>query len=124
MSFSNGGTIAHRVRRAYQTRTTATKILMQKRKLTPHQILAQLENLVSKLKVQSPEFSDLDSSVLPSHSEGSAYVIDISKGRFTRRVTVDLKSIERLQSAHFDANLSQEIRNAMRIVARWVQDRK
>ncbi|HEV2521403.1 MAG TPA: hypothetical protein VGT24_03400 [Candidatus Acidoferrales bacterium] len=96
---------------------------MQQQILSKNQILAQLENLVSKLKRQSPDFSDLDASVLPGSSGGSSYVIDISKGRYAQRVTVNLKAIERLQTAHSDANLSQEIRNAMRTVARWVRER-
>jgi hypothetical protein len=97
---------------------------MQQRILTQGQILTQLENLISKLKRQSPDFSDLDASVLPSSSGGSSYVIDISQGRFAQRVTVDLRTIERLQTAHSDANLTQEIRNAMRTVARWAHERE
>ena len=97
---------------------------MQQRILTQNQILTQIENLIAKLKRQSADFSDLDSSVLPGSSGGSSYVIDISKGRFAQRVTVDLRMIERLQSARFDATLSQEIRNAMRTVARWAHERE
>ena len=97
---------------------------MQQRTLTQNQIITQLENMISKLKRQSPDFSDLDSSVLPGSSGGSSYVIDISKGRYTQRVTVDLRMIERLQTAHSDANLAQEIRNAMRTVARWAHERE
>lgn len=97
---------------------------MQQPKLRQDQVLAQLQNLVSRIKTQSLDFSDLDFSVLPSSSAGSSYVIDISKGRFGQRVTVDLRMIERLQTAHSDANLAQEIRNAMRTVARWAHERE
>jgi hypothetical protein len=96
---------------------------MQPRVLMQRQILLQLENLISKLKSQSPEFSDVDCSVLPGYAGGSFYIIEISQGRFNRRVTVDLRMIEHLQSAQFDSNLSQEIRNAMRTVARWASER-
>ena len=95
---------------------------MQQRTLKQHQIVAQLENLFSKLKLQSPEFYDLDCSILPDAAGGSSYVIDISKGHFSRSVTVDLRTLE--QSGRLDSNLSQEIRNAMRTVARWAHDRK
>jgi hypothetical protein len=97
---------------------------MQERIITQRQILAQLENLVSKVKLQSPEFSDLDCSVFPSDTGVNSYVIDISEGRFARRVNVNPMTVQHLQSEHFDSNLSQEIRNAMRTVARWAHERK
>ena len=97
---------------------------MQQRTLMQRQILVQLENLISKLKLQSPEFSDLDCIILPGYAGGSSYVIEISQGRFSRRVIVDPRMIEHLQSAQFDANLLQEVRNAMRTIARWVSERK
>jgi len=97
---------------------------MHQRTLTQHRILAQLENLVSKVKLQSPEFSDLDFSVFPGPSGVNSYVIDISEDRFSLRVIVEPIAVKNLQSPHFDSSLSLEIRNAMRTVARWAQDRK
>ena len=97
---------------------------MRERILTQHLILTQLENLVSKLKLQSPEFSDLDCSVFPSETAAHSYVIDISEGRFARRVIVNPITVKQLQSAQFDSNLLQEIRNAMRTVARWAHESK
>jgi hypothetical protein len=99
-------------------------VLMQERILTQHLILTQLENLVSKVKLQSPEFSDLDCSVFPSETAAHSYVIDISEGRFARRVIVNPITVKHLWSAQFDSNLLQEIRNAMRTVARWANERK
>src|SRR5690242_18524129 len=96
---------------------------MQQRILMQRQILVQLENLLSKLKSQSPEYSELDCSILPGHAGGSSYVIEISQGRFSRRVIVDPRMFEHLQSAQLDSNLLQEVRNAMRTVARWASDR-
>jgi hypothetical protein len=97
---------------------------MQERILTQRLILTQLENLVSKVKLQSPEFSDLDCRVFPSETVAHSYVIDISEGRFARRVIVNPITVKHLQSAQFDSNLLQEIRNAMRTVAKWANERK
>jgi hypothetical protein len=97
---------------------------MHRRTPTQHLILTQLENLVSKLTLQSPEFSNLDYSVFPSETAAHSYVIDISEGRFARRVIVDPITVKHLQLAQFDSNLLQEIRNAMRTVARWANERK
>ena len=97
---------------------------MQERIFTQHLIRTQLENLVSKVKLQSPEFSDLDCSVLPSETVAHSYVIDISEGRFARRVIVNPITVKHLQTAQIDSNLLQEIRNAMRTVARWANERK
>jgi hypothetical protein len=87
-------------------------------------ILAQLENLISKLKLQSPDFADLDLRVYPGHAGRCSFVIDVSKGRFARRVIVDPKTAKHLQPEHFDSNLAREVRTAMLTVARWAQDRK
>jgi hypothetical protein len=95
---------------------------MQQRTLKQRQIVVQLENLVSRLKSQSPEFYDLDISILPDYAAVSSYVIDVSKGRFSRRIIVDLRTIE--QSGRLDSTMSQEIRNAMRTVTKWADDRK
>ena len=97
---------------------------MHRRTPTQHLILTQLENLVSKLKLQSPEFSDLEFSVFPGPPGVISYVIEISEGRFSRRVIVEPMVVKNLQSPHFESSLSLEIRNAMRTVARWAQDRK
>jgi hypothetical protein len=87
-------------------------------------VVAQLENLVSRVKWQSPDFSDLDVLVYQAHAQDSSYVIDISKGRFVRHVTVDSKTVQHLQSEHFDSTLTREIRLAMLTVARFSQYRK
>jgi hypothetical protein len=97
---------------------------VEQQKLRGDLILAPLENLVSRLKLQSPDFSDLDFRVYPAQAGRSSLVIDISKGRFARRVTVNPKTAQHLQPEHFDSNLSREVRTAMLTVARWAQDRK
>ena len=95
---------------------------MQQRTLKQRQIVVQLQNMVSKLKLQSPEFHDLDISVLPDFTGGSSYIIDVSKGRFSRRVILDLKTIER--SGRSDSSMLQELGNAMRTVTSWAHNHK
>jgi hypothetical protein len=97
-------------------------IFMQQRTLKQRQIVLLLEHLVTKLKMQSPDFHDLDINILPDYTAARAYIIDISKGRFARRVIVDLRTVE--QSGRLDSNMSQELRNAMRTVTNWAKSRK
>jgi hypothetical protein len=95
---------------------------MEQPTLRPDQIIAQLENLVSKVKLQSPDFSNVGCRVY--HQAGSSYLIEISKGRFVRQVTIDTKTVQHLCAGHVDPNLSREIRVAMQTVARRGHDRK
>lgn len=87
-------------------------------------ILPRLENLVSKIKLQSRDFSDVDFRVFPPQKEGSPYVIEVSKGRFARRVFVDLRTIQHFHPGHLDPNLVRELRIAMLAVARLARDRR
>jgi len=82
-------------------------------------ILTQLENMVSKMQVQSPNFSELDFRVYPRGNSGSSYMIDISRGRFSQSVVVDPGTVRRLETGQSDANLLREIRNAMLSISRW-----
>jgi hypothetical protein len=86
-------------------------------------ILAELQKLLSKLKLQSPDFVDLDCRVLAIPSTASPYVIDISKGRMIRRVIVDPRTAEHFHLGHLDPNLLREIRSAMLAVARRARNR-
>jgi len=85
------------------------------------QIIAQLENLIAKTKLHSPQFSDLEIRILPSQVAGNPYVVDISSGRFSRRVTVDARTAQHFHTERLDQNLSRELRSAMISVARWAK---
>ena len=87
-------------------------------------ILARLENLVKKMKVQYHDFSELDFRVFPPPKDGSPYVIEMSKGRFVRRVFVDLRTAQHLHLVRVDVNLVRELRTAMLGIARLARDRK
>ncbi len=83
-------------------------------------ILSRLESLARKIKLQSGDLPDIDFRVFAPQTAGGPFIIEVSKGRFRRRVAVDLKTVRILnvQPEHFDPNLSRELRNAMLAVAR------
>jgi hypothetical protein len=91
---------------------------------TPTQILDQLNILVSRVKLHSVDCSDLDVHVSPPQIYGGPYLIDISKGRFSRRVIVDVKTAQNIQSGFADESLVRELRSAMLGVAKLSRDRK
>jgi len=97
---------------------------MEPQLLRGDQINAQLGNLVAKIKLQSSDFSDLNCRVCPTQTTGISYLIEISKGRFVRRVNVDGRTIQHRQSGQSSENLSRELRSAMLAVARRANDRK
>lgn len=87
-------------------------------------ILARLENLVSKLKLQYHDSSDVDFRIFPPTTDGSPYVIEMSKSRFVRRVFVDPETAQRLHVWHPDPHLVRELRTAMLGIARLARGRK
>ena len=82
-------------------------------------MLTQLENMVAKMQMQSPNFSELDFRVYPRGNSSSSYMIDISRGRFSQSVVVDPGTVRRIETGQSDANLLREIRNAMLSISRW-----
>jgi len=94
-------------------RTTVEQITLR-----GEQALARLENLVAKVKLQSSDFSDIDVRIYPAQMAGTPYIIDISEGRFARRVIVDARTAMHLQPGNVDAGLSRDLRTAMLTVAR------
>ena len=92
---------------------------VNQRKQTAALVLTQLENMVSKMQLQSPNFSELDFRVYPRGNVGASYMIDISRGRYSQSVIVDQGMVRRLETGQSDANLLREIRNAMLSISRW-----
>ena len=84
----------------------------------------QLQTLVAKIRLQSQDFADLDVRVYPAMVPGNPHVIDISKKRFSRRVTVDARKAQRLQTDLLDPEIMRELRSAMIAVARLARERK
>jgi hypothetical protein len=90
-------------------------VTVDQKTLRGDQIILRLENLAAKVKLQSADFSDIQFRVYPA---GTSYAIDISEGRFSRRVVVDRTTIMLLQSGSLDTILPREVRSAMLTVAR------
>ena len=87
-------------------------------------VVDRLERLIAKIRLQSQDFSGLDIRVYPAMVPGNPHVIDISKKRFSRRVTVDAKKAKRLETDLLDPELMRELRSAMMAVARLAKDRE
>jgi hypothetical protein len=55
---------------------------------------------------------------VPPQSPGHPFVIDVSKGRISRQVRVDMRTVEQMQYGSVDAIIARELRTAMQTVAR------
>jgi hypothetical protein len=88
------------------------------------QITTALKNLISRMKLQSRDFVDLDVRIYPAPAAGGPYVIEMSKGRFSRRVSVDPRTLQSLQIGHADAHLTRELRGAMLAIAKRARERE
>jgi hypothetical protein len=87
------------------------------------QIVSRLESLVLKIRLQSPEFQELDIRVSPAHVGAASYVVDISKGRICKRVPVGSKTTNELQMGRVEFGLTRELRMAMMTVIRQARER-
>jgi hypothetical protein len=88
-----------------------------------YQIAQQLRLLVQRVKAQSADYSELNLLVSPPHVPGHPYAIDVSQGRFSRRVWVDPQKAQNLQSGLVEAHLTRELRSTMMMVTRLAQRR-
>ena len=88
------------------------------RAVTKEEILRRLENLVRKLKAQHHDCSELDSRIFSPHTRGGPYLVEVSKDRFTQRVSVDAPTVRRLVLGQPDPHLFRSLRMAMLTVTR------
>lgn len=88
------------------------------------QVVTQLENLIQKVKLQTLESSEVDCRVFEPQAAGQAYIIEVSKGRFIRRVAVENKVIQTLKVNVPDPNLMRELRTAFMTVKRLADRQK
>jgi len=88
------------------------------------QIVTQLENIVQKVKLQTLDAAEVDCRIFEPQGTGQPYVIEVSKGRFVRRVAVDNKLIQALKVNVPDPNLMREIRTAFMAVKRLADRQK
>ena len=87
-------------------------------------ITTHLKNLISRIRLQSRDFADLTVRIYAAQVAGGNYVIELSKGRFSRRVEVDPRTLRGLQAGVVESHLSRELRSAMMAVAKRARDRQ
>ena len=94
------------------------------RAVTKEEILRRLESLVRKLKTQHHDSSDVDFRIFSPQVSGSPYLVEVSKDRFAKRVTVDSLAVLRLIRGQSDSMLVRSLRTAMLAVARLAGNRE
>ena len=92
--------------------------------LKQNQVINKLQALVTRVRLQSPEYADLEIRVSPPNAPGNPYTIDVSKGRISRQVTVDAKAVEQMQYGTVDALITRDLRAAMSAVSRLSHTKK
>lgn len=92
------------------------------RTVTKEEILRRLEGLVRKVKTQHQ--SDVDFRIFSPQTPGSPYLVEVSKGRFLQRVSVDPPAVRRLILGQPDSPLVRSLRAAMLTVERLAGDRE
>jgi len=81
-----------------------------------------LANNVHKLLSNDARFSDVEYRILAPVVHGRPYIIELSKGRFSRQVMVDPVTIQRLTlSRHANVGLIRELRTAILHVIRLAE---
>ena len=77
--------------------------------------------MVRKVKVLTQGIPDVDFRVFAPQSHGQPYVVEIFKDRYTRRVSVDYMTSQRLDLAHPDPGLMRDLRTAVLSVRHLAQ---
>jgi hypothetical protein len=85
-------------------------------------ILAKLKNLVNRVTLLSPDFSEVDTRIYQHELNKNLYIIDVCKGRFTRTVHVDAKMVYHIKTGFTEPMLLREVRSAMAGVTRLAQE--
>jgi hypothetical protein len=87
-------------------------------------VVQRLENLVRKVKVLSQGTPDVDCRVFPPQVHGQPYVVEVYKDRYSRRVPVDMMTVNRLVLGQSDPALLRDLRTAILAVLRLSQRRQ
>lgn len=89
------------------------------------QILLWLETVVRKVSAVTGGQYDVDFRILSPDSGGAgSYMIEVAKGRFSRRVYVDSVMIQRRHIVQVDPMLVRDLRTAITSVVRLAQQRE
>ena len=88
---------------------------------TKEQIILQLENFLHKVQVLTRDAGEVEMRVFEPQVHGQPYIIEVSEGRFTRRVPVEYHTALSLKLNHPDPGLVRELRTAIMAVRRLAQ---
>ena len=78
----------------------------------------QLENFVSKIKLQTKDSGDVQFRVFEPQVHGQPYIIELSMAKFVRRVPVEYHTAMHLKLNQPDPRLMREVRTAILAVRR------
>lgn len=88
-------------------------------------ISQKLETLVRKVKLFTSEGGrdEVNCKIFAPVAHGNPYIIEVSRERFVRRVSVDAKMAQNLNLGRPDPALMRELRTAIVAVTRFAQRR-
>lgn len=92
--------------------------------LIKQQVLLWLESIVRKVSVFSSSEGDVDFRVLPPEGGKGTYMIEVSKGKYSRRVRVDSLMVERRHTHQVAPMLVRDLRSAVTALTRLAQQRE
>jgi len=85
-------------------------------------LLVKLTNVVSKAKLFSSNFANVDFRIYQDEVKKELFFIEVSKGRCSRRVLVDGRTAENVKKGNTDIILLREIRGALQFVANQARE--
>lgn len=88
------------------------------------QIVQRLEILVRKVKVLSQGSPEVECRVFPPQAHGHPYIVELYQDRYSRRVPVDMLTVNRLILGQSDPALMRDLRTAILAVMRLAQRRQ
>lgn len=89
--------------------------------LAKEQVLQQLGNMVERVKLLAREVTDLNLRILEPQVHGQPYIIEVSSGRYVRRVPVEHRRALNLRLNQPDPVVMRELRTAILAVCRLAQ---
>jgi hypothetical protein len=92
--------------------------------LIKQQVLLWLESIVRKVSVFSSGEGDVEFRVLPPEGGRGAYQIQVSKGKYSRRVRIDSLMVERRHTHQITPMIVRDLKNAVTSLVRLVQQRE
>jgi len=92
--------------------------------LIKQQVLLWLESIVRKVSVFSSGDGDVDFRVLPPEGGKGAYQIQVSKGKYSRRVRIDSMMVERRHTHQITPMIVRDLKNAVTSLVRLAQQRE